>query len=356
MHTDALETPYQLLDLDGRLTGSMPSGITDEQLRGWYRMMWLTRFFSNKIVALQRQGRATTWGPLQGQEASAVGMAAPLQPRDWVTGSYREAGAYMTKGLSIAALTYYTRGYATPRELTGEDTRCLPLQIVIATQTLHAVGLAMASKIRNAGEVVVGGCGDGATSEGDFNEALNFAGVFKAPVVMVVVNNGWAISTPRSKQSAAARLAYRGAGFGVPARLVDGNDLLAVFEVVREAVDRARAGDGPTLVETVTYRLGAHTTADDPTRYRSKEEIAYWEVRDPIKRIRQFLFDRNLLDETEDKHLVEEAEAEVARQVEIAHNHATPGPDGFFDHVYQELTPRLQRQRDEFQQLNLGAK
>ena len=222
MLTDALETPYQLLDPAGHLTGSLPTGVTDQKLLEWYRLMWLTRLFSNKIVALQRQGRATTWGPLIGQEASAVGMAAPLEDRDWITGSYREAGAYFTKGLSLATIAYYTRGYAAPPELSDGDKHCLPLQIVIGTQTLHAVGLAMAARIKGTGEVVVGGCGDGATSEGDFNEALNFAGVFKAPVVLVVINNGWAISTPRSRQSGAVRLARRGEGFGVPARLVDG--------------------------------------------------------------------------------------------------------------------------------------
>ena len=347
MLTDALETPYQLLDPAGHLTGSLPTGVTDQKLLEWYRLMWLTRLFSNKIVALQRQGRATTWGPLIGQEASAVGMAAPLEDRDWITGSYREAGAYFTKGLSLATIAYYTRGYAAPPELSDGDKHCLPLQIVIGTQTLHAVGLAMAARIKGTGEVVVGGCGDGATSEGDFNEALNFAGVFKAPVVLVVINNGWAISTPRSRQSGAVRLARRGEGFGVPARLVDGNDILAVYEVMREAVERARAGDGPTLVETLTYRLGAHTTADDPTRYRPKDELEYWQARDPITRLHQLLLDRQLLSEAEDVQLVEEVEAEVASQIQRAHDYETPGPDGLFDNVYELLTPRLERQRDE---------
>jgi pyruvate dehydrogenase E1 component alpha subunit len=352
-HDVELETPYQILDPDGRVIGKVPHGLTDEQMLGWYKMMWVTRTFSHKIVALQRQGRATTWGPLQGQEASAVAMGAPLQPQDWMTGSYREAGAYFSKGLPVAAMTYYTRGFGAPPELCkrdGQDVRCLPIQIVIATQTLHAVGLAMAAKIKGENSVVVGGCGDGATSEGDFNEALNFAGVFKAPVVLVVVNNGWAISTPRSKQSAARNLAARGEGFGVPARLVDGNDMLACYEVMKEATDRARAGEGPTLIEMITYRLGAHTTADDPTRYRPKEEIEYWERRDPIKRFKQFLSDRGILDDAHDRRIIEEAEKHVAEQVEIAHNHPTPGADGFFDNVFAELPPRLARQRAEFRQ------
>lgn len=351
-HDVELETPYQILNHEGRVIGRVPEGLTPEQLREWYRMMWVTRAFSHKTVALQRQGRATTWGPLQGQEAIAVAMGAPLQPQDWMTGSYREAGAYFTKGLPVAAMNYYTRGYAAPPELcrnpkTGEDARCLPIQIVIATQTLHAVGLAMAAKLKGDNAVVVGGCGDGATSEGDFSEALNFAGVFKAPVVFTIVNNGWAISTPRSKQSAARYLALRGQGFGVPARLVDGNDMLACYEVMKEATDRARAGEGPTLVEAITYRLGAHTTADDPTRYRPKEETEYWEVRDPLKRFKQFLLDQTVLDETTEQQIVQEAEAYVAEQVELAQNYSVPDKDGFFDNVYAELTPRMKKQREQ---------
>src|SRR5205085_10282904 len=179
------------------------------------------------------------------------------------------------------------------------ETHCLPIQIVIGTQMLHAVGLAMAAKIAGDPVVAVGVCGDGATSEGDFNEALNFAGVFQAPVVLVVQNNGWAISVPRHKQSAAQTLAARGAGFGIPSQLVDGNDILAVYDVMHKAIERARSGQGPTLIETLTYRIGAHTTADDPTRYRDAAEVEAWRARDPIARFEKFLLARGLLDETQ---------------------------------------------------------
>ncbi len=351
MHDVELDKPYQVLDPHGQLVRPMPQGLSDESLVEWYRTMWQTRFFSNKVVALQRQGRATTWGPLIGQEATAVGMGAVLEPQDWLTGSYREAGAYFARGFPIAGVAYYTRGLQPPREVCqpgGRDFRCLPLQIVIATQMLHAVGLAMAAKIKGENSVVVGGCGDGATSEGDFNEALNYAGVFKAPAVLVVTNNGWAISTPRARQTAAENLAARGVGFGIPARIVDGNDLLAVYEVMKEATDRARAGDGPTLIEAITYRLGAHTTADDPTRYRPKEELQYWEARDPMKRLKAFLIERGALTEESDAQLVEGAEAFVAAQVQLAHDHPAPGADGFFNNVFEELTPRMERQREDF--------
>ncbi len=350
MHNDELETPYQILDPDGKLVGSLPEDVDDERLLKWYRQMWQIRKFSDKTVALQRQGRSTTWGPLNGQEAVSIGMASPLRPKDWLLGSYRDAGAYLVHGYPMKALFYYTRGFAPPVEVVGAEVRCLPYQIVLATQTLHGVGLAMASRIKGTDEVTVIGVGDGATSEGDFNESLNFAGVFKAPAVIVIVNNGWAISTPRSKQSAARTLASRGEGFGLPARLVDGNDVLAVHSVIKEGAERARRGEGPTLVEAITYRLGAHTTADDPTRYRPKDELAYWEQRDPIRRTLRLLMERGLMDEVGDKRLVAEVEEEVNRISQEAYDEPTPGPDGFFNNIYQELTPRMRRQREEMRQ------
>lgn len=311
-------------------------------------MMWLTRFFSARIVALQRQGRATTWIPSQGQEAIAVGMATPLQPQDWLAGSPREIGSYFLKGVSPAAIAYYTRGYAPPPDLWGHN-RCLPMTIVIGTQTLHVVGLALAAKIKGTDEIAVGSCGDGATSEGDFNEALNFAGVFQAPVIMVVVNNGWAISVPRQRQSAASEITARGPGFGVPARLVDGNDILAVYAVMKEAAERARNGGGPTLVEALTYRLSAHSTADDPTRYCPPDELAQWQARDPLKRFKRFLLEGGYLAEAEEELLVKEAEDYINQQIELAHNYPVPDQAALFDNVYAELTPRLVRQRQELQ-------
>ena len=212
---------------------------------------------------------------------------------------------------------------------------------------LHAVGLAMAAKIAGDPVVAVGVCGDGATSEGDFNEALNFAGVFQAPVVLVVQNNGWAISVPRQRQSAAATLAARGAGFGVPSRLVDGNDILAVYDVMQQAIENARAGHGPMLVETLTYRIGAHTTSDDPTRYRDAAEVEAWRAKDPIVRFQRFLKKRDLLDEEQDRRIVEEVEEEINEAVRIAEAMDPPAPDGFFDWMFAELSPRLQEQRED---------
>jgi len=221
----------------------------------------------------------------------------------------------------------------------------LPIQIVIGTQMLHAVGLAMAAKIAGDPVVSVGVCGDGATSEGDFNEALNFAGVFQAPVVLVVQNNGWAISVPRPKQSAAQTLASRGQGFGVPSELVDGNDILAVYDIMQKAIERARSGQGPTLVETLTYRIGAHTTADDPTRYRDPAEVEAWRAKDPIARFQKFLLKRDSLNEDRVQQIVEEVEEEVNEAIRVAEAMPPMAPDSFFDYIMADLSPRLKEQR-----------
>ncbi len=334
---------YQILDVEGNLVRPIPD-LSGDRMLELYRFMHRGRAFSNKIVALQRQGRATTFASLIGQEAASVGLAAPLQSQDWLTTSYREIASLMVKGIPLSTLVYAFRGY-TPTY--PKEAHCLPIQIVIATQMLHAVGLGMAAKIAGDDSVAVGVCGDGATSEGDFNEALNFAGVFQAPVVLFVQNNGWAISVPRSKQTAAPTLAARGGGFGVPSVLVDGNDLLAVYDVMQQAVERARSGLGPTLIEAITYRIGAHTTADDPTRYRVTTEIEEWRLKDPIARFQRFLSKQGLLSEEQNQQLVNEVEAEINQAVTDAESLPTPTPDSFFDYMSESLSPRLQSQRED---------
>src|SRR5947199_1148422 len=334
--------PYQILDVEGKLVGEMPD-LSAERLLSLYRYMQLGRAFSNKIIALQRQGRATTFGSLVGQEATAVGLAAPLQPQDWLATSYREIASLFVKGMPIPTVAYSFRGF-TPENWPAEK-HCLPVQIVIGTQMLHAVGLAMAAKIAGDPVVAVGVCGDGATSEGDFSEALNFAGVYQAPVVLVVQNNGWAISVPRYKQSAAQTFASRGIGFGVPSELVDGNDILAVYDIMHKAVERARSGQGPTLVETLTYRIGAHTTADDPTRYRDPLEIEAWQAKDPIARFQKFLMERDLLTEDRAQQIIDELEEEVNEAVRLAEAMPPMAPDSFFGYTIANPSTRLEEQR-----------
>jgi pyruvate dehydrogenase E1 component alpha subunit len=334
---------YQILDVEGNLVGKMPD-LSAERLLSLYRSMHLGRAFSNKIIALQRQGRATTFGSLVGQEATAVGLTAPMQAQDWLATTYREIASLLVRGIPPSTLIYSFRGYSPPFP---KEARCLPIQIVIGTQMLHAVGLGMAAKIAGEPAVSVGVCGDGATSEGDFNEALNFAGVFQAPVVLVIQNNGWAISVPRHRQSAALTLAARGSGFGVPSVLVDGNDILAVYDVMQQALERARAGQGPTLVETLTYRVGSHTTADDATRYRDAAEVEAWRAKDPVQRFQRFLTKRDLLTAEQDQQLIAEVEAEINAAVTEAEAMPPPAPDAFFDYAEANPSSRLQGQRAE---------
>ncbi len=333
---------HQVLSPAGKPVAAVPD-LPADQLLAMYRWMVYGRLYSDRMVALQRQGRIGTFGPLNGQEAASVGLAWPLQPADWLVGSYRELLSYMVKGVSPLALAETYRGYV------GDgyplDAHCLPYQIVLATQVLHAVGIAMGIQYDRRPDVVVGVCGDGATSEGDFNEALNFAGVYRAPIVFVVQNNGWAISVPRRQQTAAEYIAHRGPAFGLPGYVVDGNDVLAVYQMVKDAVARARAGDGPTLIEALTYRLGAHTTADDPKKYRLDDELGEWSARDPLPRFRAYLADQGLLDPTADERLHEAIGEELQGLVEALEAQPPQDAADLFDLVYAERTPQLNRQR-----------
>jgi len=341
------EEIYQIITPEGEVVGAAPD-LPAGRLLQLYRWMVFGRVTSDRMVALQRQGRMGTFAQLDGQEAANVGMAAPLQAEDWLLGSYREFLAYHVKGVPYFAQLKQWGGDI-PDDYPLEA-RCIPFQIVLGTQLLHAVGIAQAINYQDKPHVALVGCGDGATSEGDFNEALNFAGVYKAPVIFVVQNNGWAISTPRSKQTAAPSIADRGVGYGVPACRVDGNDVLAVYQVVDEAITRARAGEGPTLIEAVTYRMGAHTTADDPTKYRPDEELEKWAKRDPIARFRAFLTNRNLLSEAEDEQIHKDADAEFSEA--LAEYEALPPrhPRQHFQYIFGNMTPQLERQQTQLLQ------
>ncbi len=337
------EEVYQVVNHDGKVVGQAPD-LPGEDLIGLYRWMVLGREFSDRMLALQRQGRTGTFAPLRGQEAS-IGIAAPLQQEDWLMGSYREILAYFVKGVPLLSIMEDYSGYISANY--PAEVRCLPMQIVLATQILHGVGLAMAMKYDGKPSVAVTVCGDGASSEGDFNEALNFAGVYKAPAIIVVQNNGWAISTPRHKQSATERIAHRGPGFGVPAYLVDGNDVLAVYKVMAECAARARAGNGPSLVEMITYRMGPHTTADDPRKYRPDEELEIWQQRDPLARYRRFLLDADMMTDVEDEQLHEDVVAEIQAAVEAMESLPPPDLNQHFDCIFAEPTPQLEQQRTE---------
>lgn len=304
----------------------------------------LARAFDTKCFNLQRQGRLGTFAPMVGQEASILGPAMALDPnRDWIAPQYRELPALLHHGLPLERIALYRRGHLLGANI-PEGVNIIVHQISLAAQIPHAVGLGWGLKLQKKDGVVIVYFGDGASSEGDFHEACNLAGVVKAPVIFLLQNNGWAISTPRSIQSATADLASRAPGYGFPGVVVDGNDLFATQAVTAEAVSRARSGEGPTLIETLTYRMWAHTTADDPTRYVEPKELERWERRDPIDRVQKYLIAQGLWDSS----TAAKWDEEIASEVEAAFAKAEAYPPmtvaDLFDEVYAQRTPTLERQ------------
>jgi pyruvate dehydrogenase E1 component alpha subunit len=333
-----------ILDSDGTLDGALEPKLSADDLKSLYRAMVLGRRLDERMMRLQRQGRIGTFAPIKGQEASQLGSAFALRRQDWMVPSFRETAAMVWRGWPIEKLLLFFAGYVEGGS-PAPDQRDLPVTIPVATQLPHAVGLAYAAQYRGDDAVVMVFFGDGATSEGDFHEALNFAGVWGVPVVFVCQNNQWAISVPLKKQTHSRTIAQKALAYGLPGIQVDGNDVLAVYAAAREAVERAREGKGPTLIECVTYRLGMHTTADDPSKYRSEEEVKAWERKDPLTRFRAYLERRNLLD----GGLEAEVDEEIGAAVRRFESAPPPDPLAAFEHVYAELPPHLAAQRAELQ-------
>jgi pyruvate dehydrogenase E1 component alpha subunit len=329
-----------ILDSDGNLDAELEPEIPAATLKALHRAMLLGRRLDERMVRLQRQGRIGTFAPIKGQEASQLGSVCTLRPTDWMVPSFRETAAMVWRGWPIEKLLMLYAGYVEGGE-PAPDQHDLPVTIPVATQVPHAVGLAYAAQYRGDDAVVMVYFGDGATSEGDFHEALNFAGVWHVPVVFVCQNNQWAISVPLKKQTHSRTIAQKALAYGLPGIQVDGNDVLAVYAASKEAVDRARAGDGPTLIECVTYRLSMHTTADDPSKYRSEEEVRAWERKDPLTRFAAYLGKKNLLEDG----LEAEVDAEIAEAVRRFEALPPPDPLRMFDHVYATRPPHLEAQR-----------
>ncbi len=340
-----------ILDSDGNLDTALEPDLAPDDLKRLYRAMLLGRRLDERMVRLQRQGRIGTFAPIKGQEASQMGSVFTLRPTDWMVPSFRETAAMIYRGWPIEKMLLFFAGYLEGGQ-PAPDQRDLPITVPVATQLPHAVGLAYAAQYRGDDAVVMAYFGDGATSEGDFHEAMNFAGVWHVPIVFVCQNNQWAISVPLKKQTNSRTLAQKALAYGFPGIQVDGNDALAVYAASREAVERARGGDGPTLIECVTYRLGVHTTADDPTKYRSEEEVKAWEQKDPLTRFSAYLQKKNLLEE----RLEEQIDAEIAAAVQRFEAVGAADPLAMFDHVYAELPPHLQAEREELRErLEKGA-
>ena len=341
-------TPLQLIDANGH-PGDNPGSLSlpgPDVLVELHRPMVLGRRFDSQSTALAKQGRLAVYPSSRGQDACQVGAALALRDQDWLFPTYRDSVAVLTRGVPAEQTLTLLRG----DWHCGYDPyqyRVAPQCTPLATNTLHAVGLAYAATLKNEDQVALALLGDGATSEGDTHEALNFAAVWKAPVVFLVQNNGYAISVPLAKQTAAPTLAAKGIGYGIPSLLIDGNDAAAVYAAVRAGVSRAAAGDGPTLIEALTYRVEAHTNADDATRYRESSEVSGWLSRDPIARLETYLREAGLLDDSSAARLAAEAERLAENVRERMNADVSVDPAELFEHVYAQPTAALERQRTE---------
>ncbi len=348
-------TMTQLVDADGVPIGPLPAWADDpDELVGLYRAMVLTRTYDAKAVALQRTGRLGTFASSLGQEAVAVGIGAAMRSEDVLVPSFREQGAQFLRGVSPTELFLYWGGDERGMDFGGprED---FPICVPIGTQAPHAVGVALAFQLRREPRVAVCVVGDGATSKGDVYEAMNYAGVRQLPVVFVVNNNQWAISVPVHRQTAARTLAQKAIAAGFPGVQVDGNDVVAVREVVGAAIERARRGEGPTLVEAVTYRLADHTTADDASRYRSDAEVSErWKL-DPVARLRALLVRRGSWGRAQEEALLAECTARIDAAAEAYLAVSPRPPETMFDQLYARLPTALEAQRAEVVELAAGG-
>jgi pyruvate dehydrogenase E1 component alpha subunit len=336
----------QILDESGIVDTALEPKLQTEMLDKIYRLLVLGRVWDKKSLALQRTGRIYTYPPLEGQEAISVGATLAAGMDDWLFPTYREA-----------SLVYYMRGHPSYKSnlmwMGLEDglkldkrIRCFPYATPIATQLPHAVGAAYALRMKGEKAATIAFCGDGGTSEGDFHDALNFAGVWNAPCVFVVSNNQWAISVPRKEQTKSETLAQKAIAYGIRGIQVDGNDVLAVYKAVKEAADDARAGKGPTLIECITYRMGPHTSADDPKKYRDSDEVERWRALDPIKRFQVYLLGKGIWNEDYEKKVLEETAAFVEKTVQQAEAFK-PDPKDIFRYQYARMPKNLEEQMEE---------
>ncbi|MFB6183099.1 MAG: pyruvate dehydrogenase (acetyl-transferring) E1 component subunit alpha [Haloarculaceae archaeon] len=342
----------RVLDDDGHvLPDATVPDLSDDRLVGLYEGMWLARHLDERAITLQRQGRLGTYPSLAGQEAAQLGSAAAMADDDWLLYQYREHGAVVARDVGPEYLLYWM-GHEIGNEWLA-DRRIFPLNISIASHLPHATGMAWAAKLTGDDAVVVCHFGDGATSEGDFHEGLNFAGVFDVPAVFVCNNNQYAISVPRKRQTASETIAQKATAYGFDGVQVDGMDPLAVYRVTKAAVEKARnPGEDPrpTLIEAVQYRFGAHTTADDPSVYRDEAEVERWRRKDPIPRLETFLRERDLLDDERVETIHERCRDRVADLIEAAEAY-DPDPEQLFEHASADPTPRVARQREAFRDL-----
>jgi pyruvate dehydrogenase E1 component alpha subunit len=333
----------QVLDENGKLdTSLLPKEVDDNMIIDMYKRMLYVRAVDAKILSLQRQGRAVTYAPLLGEEATQIGTALAMGGNDIFVPAFRQHAVYLTRGLPLETLLIYWRGYEEGNAI-PKDVKGMANVVPVATQMPHASGIAYAQRYLKTGAAVVAYVGDGGTSEGDFYEALNFAGVWSAPLVVIIENNQWAISMPRKKQTVAQTLAQKAIAAGIPGMQVDGNDVIGVYKATKDAL--ANTKDGPTVIECITYRMGIHTTADDPTKYRDQEEVDFWAKRDPLLRVRNYLTAHGLWSDD----IQSQAEAANMKTIDEAVNKAEafkPDPKLIFTSVYSYMPDILQQEMD----------
>jgi pyruvate dehydrogenase E1 component alpha subunit len=342
--------PLQVLKPDGTVTSPelMPK-ISDDQLKELMRKMVYTRIWDQRAISLNRQGRLGFYAPVAGQEASMVASQSALQKEDFILPSYRDIPQMVWHGLPLYQAFLYSRGHLQGGRI-PEGVNVLMPQIIIAAQIIQCAGVAMGFKLKKQKNIAITYIGDGGTSQGDFYEGINYAGAYKLPAVFVVQNNRYAISVPVEKQTAAKKLAYKALAVGIPGIQVDGMDALAVYKAVSDAAERARNGEGPTLIENLTYRFGPHTMAgDDPTRYRTTEETGEWEHKDPLIRLRKFLTGKGLWSEEEENKTIDKAKLDIADAIKKADEITKMTIPDLIDHMFENTPNHLLEQRSYFE-------
>lgn len=346
-----------ILREDGSVDKAREPDIDDATLLAMYRSMRLVRLLDERCMNLQRQGRVAFYGTSTGEEAAVIGSVAPLQDDDWLFPALRQGGALLHRGFPLRRYFAHLFGNVESVEL-GRSMPChysdrahhfVTWSSCMATQLPHAVGMAYGAKLRRTGQVAVGYMGDGATSESDFHHSLNFAGVWKVPVVFFCNNNQWAISVPFRKQTASANVAVKARAYGFPGIRLDGNDVLGVYVATQEAAERARRGEGPTLIEAVTYRMQGHSSSDDATRYRSAEEVEAWGRMDPIARFSTYLTQRGIWDAQKEEALVAELQADISAAIAQAEAADAPPTETLVSEVFEEVPWHLRSQYADMQ-------
>ncbi|MFA5218604.1 MAG: pyruvate dehydrogenase (acetyl-transferring) E1 component subunit alpha [Bacteroidales bacterium] len=338
---------FRVMDDQGKIISpSHLPEISNELLIKAFQDMLFARTADQMIVSYQRQGRIFTYPPNLGQEAIHSAVAQVIKHDDWLVPAFREMGAWLAKGVTLKDLFLYFMGNETGGSFSSAH-NMFPVSVPIASQLPHAAGIGYAIKLKKLDQVVYAFTGDGGTSEGDFHEALNFAAVWKVPVVFIIQNNQFAISVPLRMQTVSDSLGIKAQAYGMPGLQVDGNDFFAMFAAIKEAEEHTRTGNGPVLIEAVTYRQGAHTTSDDPTKYRTREEEEAWQKKDPVNRLRNYLIDKKLWEESREEELISQFRKEIDRIFVEAENHPSYPLEDVFQYQYAEMPDDLKRQKIE---------